>query len=143
MTRYLVVANQTLGGKHLVGKMRELLDRGQGPSSFFVLVPATPPQDTATWTEGESVALARERLDRALETFRGAGFEVEGAVGDEDPVLAVRDELRNLDVDEIVLSTLPAGGSRWLKMDLPSRLQRLFDMPVHHVIAGDEPQGGS
>lgn len=36
--------------------------------------------------------------------------------------------------DEVILSTLPPGVSRWLKQDLPHRLERHFDIPVTHVI---------
>ena len=41
MRRYLVVANQTLGGDELVQAVRECML--QGPSQFWVLVPATHP----------------------------------------------------------------------------------------------------
>jgi hypothetical protein len=54
MRRYLVVANQTLGGGHLVGKVRECLQ--DGPCGFHIVVPATPPRDHWTYTEGEAVA---------------------------------------------------------------------------------------
>src|SRR6266498_4190670 len=38
--RYLVIANQTLGGDQLVGVIRERM--AAGPSHFHLLVPATP-----------------------------------------------------------------------------------------------------
>jgi hypothetical protein len=38
--RYLVVANQTLGGDQLLEKLRERMEAG--PCHFHVLVPATP-----------------------------------------------------------------------------------------------------
>lgn len=40
MRRYLVVANQTLGGEQLVGAIQERM--AAGPSHFHLLVPATP-----------------------------------------------------------------------------------------------------
>ena len=40
MRRYLVVANQTLGGEHLLDKVRECV--AAGPCHFHVLVPASP-----------------------------------------------------------------------------------------------------
>lgn len=137
MRRYLVVANQTLGGEHLDDKVRESL--AAGPCRFHVLVPATPPQDHAVWTEGEASALARERLDEALSRFRELGAEVDGEVGDPDPVLAIGDAMRQATFDEIILSTLPAGISRWLKQDLPHRVERAFDIPVTHLVAPREP----
>src|SRR5918996_304525 len=71
MRRYLVVANQTLGGEHLAEKVRACL--AAGPSRFHVLVPATQPQDHAVWTEGEARAIASRRLEQALERFRELG----------------------------------------------------------------------
>jgi hypothetical protein len=132
--RYLVVANQTLGGDHLLSLLREL--SGQ-PSSFHVLVPATPPRDHL-WTEGEARKIARRRLDDALERFRSVGIEATGEVGDERPLQAIDDVLQREDVDEIVLSTFPPGMSRWLRLDLPHRVTAAYGLPVRHVIAPRE-----
>ena len=49
----------------------------------------------------------------------------------------------NTDFDEIILSTLPPGVSRWLKQDLPHRVERDFNLPVTHVIATAEPAAAS
>ena len=133
MRRYLVVANQTLGGPHLLEKMRETLTTG--PCSFHVLVPSTPPGHFATWTEGEALAVAQERLDTALTGFKDLGAEVSGEVGDPDPLQAIADALRERPFDEIILSTLPPGASRWLKQDLPHRVERSFSIPITHVVA--------
>jgi hypothetical protein len=130
MRRYLVVANQTLTEPHLMAKVREL-DRGE-PCAFHVLVPATVPKDHP-WTEGEVQGMARRRLDEGLALFRDAGMEATGQVGDPDPVLAVEDVLREQAFDAIVISTLPRRLSRWLKLDLPRRVEGLFDLPVIHV----------
>jgi hypothetical protein len=46
--------------------------------------------------------------------------------------------LNRREVDEIILSTLAPGVSKWLKRDLPHRLARRFDLPVIHVIAVQE-----
>jgi len=54
-------------------------------------------------------------------------------VGDRDPVQAVRDALRERTVDEIILSTLPPGISRWLGQDVPSRLRGAVPVPVSVV----------
>lgn len=134
MRRYLVVANQTLGGDHLLSLLREL---SRQPSSFHVLVPATPPRDHL-WTEGEARKIARRRLDDALERFRSVGIEATGEVGDERPLQAIDDVLEREDVDEIVLSTFPPGMSRWLRLDLPHRVTATYGLPVRHVIAPRE-----
>jgi hypothetical protein len=135
--RYLVVANQTLAGRHLADTVRERL--GAGPCMFHVVVPATAPADHALWTEGEAVGLAGERLELALKRFRDLGAEADGEVGDPSPVEAIRDALADREFDEIILSTLPPGLSRWLRQDLPHRVEKAFDLPVTHLVGEAEP----
>lgn len=131
MRRYLVVANQTLGGMNLA---RVIAERAAaGPSHFHVLVPASRPSTTATWTEGEARAQAEERLLAALAWFSASGWEATGEVGDQQPLMAIADVLIERPCDEIILSTLPAGLSRWLRQDLPNRCRRAFGLPVTHV----------
>ena len=135
MRRYLIVANQTLAAEPLVSRMRELARAA--PSSFLVVVPATPPRDHL-WTEGEARATARSRLDAALARFAELGAEVEGEVGDGNPMLAIGDALRDHGpFDEIVISTLPKGLSKWLKVDLPHRAGASFGLRVTQVV--EEP----
>jgi hypothetical protein len=135
MRRYFVVANQTLGGEELEAKIREAM--ATGPCSFHVIVPATHPHEHMAWTEGEAVALARGRLDEGLAWLRGLGAEADGEVGDESPALAIEDALRTEQPDEIILSTLPPGLSRWLKLDLPHVVAG-YGYPVAHVISEPE-----
>jgi len=134
MRRYLVVANQTLGGDRLLALLREL---GKDPSTFHVLVPASPPVDHL-WTESEANLIARKRLDTALERFRALGLEATGEVGDGRPLQAIDDVLARDSFDAIVLSTLPPGVSKWLGLDLVHRVQASFGLPVHHVVSHRE-----
>ena len=92
MRRYLVVANQTLGGDQLVAAIRERM--GAGPSHFHLLVPATPAAeldevDHAESSEDLGRRLARERLAHELAHLRGLGADASGEVGVSDPVEAV------------------------------------------------------
>jgi hypothetical protein len=97
------------------------------------------PSDHAVYTEGEAEALARQRLDEALARFGAMGAEADGEVGDANPLEAVGDTLRDGKFDEIILSTLPPGASRWLKQDLPHRVERSFELPVTHIVGEPEP----
>ena len=137
MRRYLVVANQTLGGPRLAGTIRARL--AAGPCRFHIVVPATPREEHVVWTEGEAHDLARARLDHALERFRTLGAKADGEVGDGRPLEAIRDALREGEYDEVILSTLPPGLSKWLKLDLPTRVAKAFGVPVTHVVAEAEP----
>ncbi len=131
MRRYLVVANKTLGGEHLTDRVRECT--ASGPCHFHIVVPATPPDDHP-WTESEARRLAEQRLARALGRFRELGADADGEVGDANPLAAIEDALREGSYDEILLSTLPPGVSRWLKLDLPHRVQTQFGLPTTHLM---------
>jgi cell pole-organizing protein PopZ len=133
MRRYLVVANRTLGGGHLLAKVRECM--AGGPSEFHVLVPASHTTKDFTWTEGGDRFSAEARLAEAMARFRAAGATVTGEVGDAAPLEAIRDVMRRDHFDEIIVSTLPPGVSRWLGQDLPHRVEKQFKVPVHHVVA--------
>ncbi len=138
MRRYLVVANQTLLGERLLAEIRRRV--AAGPCQFHVVVPATHARDHAVWTEGHDRAIAQGRLTEALERFGADGAVVDGEVGDASPIEAVRDVLhREPRFDEVILSTLPPGLSRWIKQDLPHRVERAFNLPITVVAA--EPVG--
>jgi hypothetical protein len=140
VARYLIVANQTLCADQLTDKVRQL--RSEGECSFHIVVPATHTRDQAFYTEGASHAVAEKRLEAALERFRGLGCEADGEVGDASAFLAVRDCLiADGSYTGIILSTLPSGASRWLKQDLPHRLERTFGIPVTHLTGQYEPVG--
>lgn len=133
LRRILIVANQTAGGEHLKAVVQRLL--AEGSCVFTLLVPASPPADHGTWTEGQMRALAEQRMKDAVEGLRAAGAQVEGVVGDPRPIHAITDVLVEHPHDEIILSTFPVGISRWLKQDLPHRVERTFRLPVTHVVA--------
>jgi len=139
---YLVVANRTLPGEELASAVRERI--GIGDRTFYVVVPLTPVSHGMLVDESESAEAAQARLEAFLAALRGQGVEADGEIGDPDPVEAVRDVIRVRDADEIILSTLPAGVSRWLQRDVPSRLARAVDLPVTVITqeaAAAVPQG--
>jgi hypothetical protein len=141
-TRYLVVANQTAGSAHL---RHAILERARAhASSFHLLVPATRVQGPElallgsehlrSWPgEDAGFALARYRLEQATRRLRSEGIEVDGDVGPPDPLAAIIECLAAIEVDAILLSTLPRRMSRWLKSELPRRLQRVTTLPVSHL----------
>ena len=130
----LVVANQTAESDQLLEALRERAERG--PCRFHLLVPSTP-HGTAWATDMHSGgAEAEEHLKRAIERYRNAGLEVDdGKIGDPDPVAAVQDALNFKEFDEVIVSTLPTRVSKWLKLDLPHKVEHSFGKPVTHVEA--------
>jgi nucleoside-diphosphate-sugar epimerase len=73
---------------------------------------------------------------RLIERLRAEGLEVDdGKVGDPDPVAAVEDAVNFKEFDEIIVSTLPKHLSKWLRLDLPHRVEHATGKPVTHVTA--------
>ena len=138
MRRYLIVAHRTLGGPHLLEEVLRRRDADGGRCAFHLLVPMQ--HGGATWTEGSSTAAAERIVEEGIARFAEHGVDVTGEVGDSYPVYAVETLLRTgQHFDEILLSTLPPGPSRWLKLDVPARLRAAVDIPVTHVVAEREP----
>jgi hypothetical protein len=118
-TSVLVVANVTASSDELLAALEERAARG--PTEFTLLVPGGSAQGAD--------------LKRALERLRAAGLDVSGKVGDRDPVVAVHEAWDPRRYDEVIVSTLPTGASRWLQIDLPHRIERMCDVPVRHVVS--------
>ncbi len=124
-SRVLVVAHRTAGTPPLLEAVRERAARGS--ATFTLLVPRSPharhhvadPEDTVTEEAELVLALALPLLEEA------AGSPVEGIIGDSEPLEAIQDAVSVHGFDEIIVSILPARVSRWLRMDLPSKLSGL------------------
>jgi hypothetical protein len=145
MARYLLVAHQTAERQELLDAVKELA-AGDPQATFTLLVPATPVGDLLTWDEREAKEVAQSRAESAAAALRGQAINVvESRIGDADPVSAVDDEfLAGHRYDAIVISTLPIGVSRWIKMDAVSRLQRKRPrMRLIHVVAKEEGSADS
>jgi hypothetical protein len=126
-TNLLVVANRTAGSDELLDALRRRAERGA--VTCTLLMPAGP--------GGREEA--RGRLDEALALMAAAGIEAEGKIGvDPNPLFCIGEIWDPGHYDEIIISTLPGGLSHWLKVDLPQRVAKLTDAPVHHVVSAPE-----
>ena len=136
MPRFLVVAHQTAASAELATHIGRLV-KADPTTRFVLLVPATPKQHLLTWEEHETHEIARRAAETGrIRLLREGAESVEVRIGDGSPLLAVSDELRRIsDYDGIVVCTLPLGASRWLSLDLPTRIERAFNLPVTHVVA--------
>ena len=132
--RVLVVANRTAATPALIAAVKERAERG--PAQFTLLVPNTSsgverfadPEDHAETEAQNTLELALPLLEEA------AGSEVTGMVGAPEPMDAIQDAVNLHGFDEIILSTLPKRVSRWLHLDLPSKLN-VLGLPVTTVTA--------
>jgi hypothetical protein len=133
----LVVANRTADSPQLIATLRERASRS--PASFTLLVPAVP--RGLAWAADMKAGRpeAFPSAEAGARRMRMAGLELrETIVGDPDPLAAIGDALHSRDFDEIVVSTLPPGISRWLRLSLPQRVRRMTALPVDHVVADTE-----
>jgi hypothetical protein len=131
-THTLVVAAQTVEGRPLLGLLK---GKSQEKDHRFVVV--VPQQGT----DGAAADEARDRLSRVLEDLEEENIVATGSIGDPDPYTAVMSALNYYKVDEIVISTLPAQRSGWLRADLVERVRRSTSLPVEHVVV--DAKGGA
>ena len=151
MRRCLIVANQTLGSEELAAHLRALAAEHAdlvadvvvpepmpaylgGDPMIGILAPAI---EADAYEQMRAAAVAR--LQALVTWLRSIGVTASGALGSSDPLLAIAAAERLGHYDELVIATLPAGVSRWLRMDLPHRARRRFGDRVTVIVTG---QGG-
>ncbi len=130
----LVVAHKTAATPALLEAVRERA--AKGPARFTLLIPkavhgitrVADPEDAPDDETRDVLSLALPLLEDA------AGGRVEGLVGVSSPLDAIQDAVNLHGFDEIIISTLPSRFSRWLHLDLPSKLNGL-GLPVTTVTA--------
>lgn len=128
-TKVLVIANRTVGSDGLRDTL--LARAGHGPLRITLVAPAVP--ESGDPLRGR--AAAAQRLEEAVARLRADGLHVEGVLGDADPMLALSDVWDPRRFDEVIVSTLPSGTSRWLAYDLPHRIERFTGARVTHVVS--------
>jgi hypothetical protein len=133
----LVVAHRTAATPALVDAVRARAARG--PARFTLLVPhQAHGLHRVVDAQDQDRSEAQEVIDQALPALeQAAGSPVESIVGDPDPLAAVEDAVNLHGFDEIIISTLPRRVSRWLRLDLPHKLEGL-GLPVTTVTAKEE-----
>jgi len=138
--RILVAANETVGGPELLAEITERA--GDRKARVLVVCPALN-SPLRHWASDEDQARieAQERLDRSVASMRATGLEVEGEVGDGDPIQAIEDAVRTFQPDELIISTHPPGRSHWLERGVVERARSRFDMPLIHVVVDLDADG--
>ena len=128
-TRVLVVANRTAAAPRLLKAVEQRA--AEAPCRFTLLVPDVANARAADWTLDTARGLLR----------KAAGAPVGALTGGPDPFTAVKDAVATGDFDEIIISTLPRGVSKWLRRDLVTRVRGL-GLPVTSIIPGDRARPG-
>jgi hypothetical protein len=133
MKTFLVVANQTLAGQKLFETIKRKHDDAGGAARFVLCVPRNRPQFGNVIYDDMVHDAAQVRIDLARKFLRQFHIEVVGEVGDPDPYSATLDAFREHSPDEIIISTLPATSSGWMRRDLIERVSDATRVPVTHV----------
>src|SRR3954449_690325 len=132
MRTILAVANQTIGGQAMIDAVLE--KAGDGESRVIICVPRSTPTHGNIIYDDAVYDAAQVRIDLARGFLRQRGIDAVGDVGDPDPYTATMDAVAEWQPDEIIVSTLPAQASGWLRRDLVERIQDATRIPVHHVV---------
>ncbi len=108
-------------------------------AEFVIVIPATPLNLLQQFegTAKSARGLAAQRAQSTRLHLESLGVRVRSTrIGSWDPYEAIEDALMADTYEAIVLSTLPPGVSRWLRMDLPSRVARRHpEIRLVHVVA--------
>jgi hypothetical protein len=115
----LVVANRTALSVSLQAALQARLE--SGPARFTLVVPLGRSPD------------AERTARRIVSSLCEAGLDVSGQAADIDPLNAVLDVWNPAEFDEIIVSTLPAASSRWMRSGLPRRVEQRTGALVRHV----------
>jgi hypothetical protein len=135
--RVLIVASKTADSDQLIDAVARRAS--EGACSFTLMVPADarrlrPAGLPVTYGHPE----AERRLSAALPLLsQAAGAEVVGIVGSYEPYIAVKDALKLLGFDEVIVSMLPAQASRWQRDDLPQKIRSLGVAVIEVVVDAD------
>ena len=132
--RILVVANKTAATPSLLDAVRERA--AKGPCEFTLLVPnTTHGLHKVVDPEDQSQSEAEQTIELALPLLEDAsGGPVDAMIGVPEPLAAIQDAVNLHGFDELIISTLPSRVSKWLKLDLPHKVQGL-GLPVTTVTA--------
>jgi hypothetical protein len=125
----LGVANRTAASDEFLAALKAKAEDPERHVFIFVV-----PQEGG---QGVAVRQARAHLTQVIDRARAAGLICAGMIGDPDPYTAVMNALQFFRVDDIVISTLPATRSGWLRSDLIERVSGASNKPVEHVEASD------
>jgi hypothetical protein len=138
VTKILVLANETIAGEKLLDA---ILSRKGEDVSFHVVVPQARPRHGNVVYDDVVRDSAQVRVDLAREWMRDNGIRSTGEVGDPDPYNAAVDAIASEGIDEVIISTLPASSSGWLRRDLPEKLREDTGLPVEHVVVDLAAEG--
>jgi hypothetical protein len=131
-TQLLLVADAWCEAKSVCEAVAQEIEQ---PAKVFVVSPALTGRlrSIASDIDG-AVATADQRLKAVLGELRSAGCAARGSVGDEDPLLAIEDTLREFTPTKILIVTSDSSHENWRERHIRQRVAAL-GLPVKFVQA--------
>ncbi len=136
--KVLLVADERFHGEALVAEIQRYVEGKATRAEVFVVAPAVI--DSAVEDElggvDQAIGKAGKRLEWLLGELKSVGIEATGQVGDQDPVVAAGDGLREFDADELVVvahargERTPAEKGLWAKLEADTTVP-LAEISVH------------
>jgi len=136
--KILLVADERFHGEALVEEIQRYVEGKATRAEVFVIAPAVV--DSAIEDElggvDQAIRAASKRLEWLIGELKSVGIEATGQVGDQDPVVAAGDGLREFDADELVVvahargERTPAEKGLWAKLEADTTVP-LAEISVH------------
>jgi hypothetical protein len=131
VTHTLVVGTQTINSPDLVQRLRD--KAGESSHRFTVICP-------------RSGDLSREQVCERLAALLAAMYrdrvDATGQPMSPDPFSAIQNAIEHYRIDDILISTLAGGRSKWVEEGLIDRVREITDKPLEHYEAkAAEPAG--
>jgi hypothetical protein len=136
--KILLVADERFHGEALVEEIQRYVEGKATRAEVFVIAPAVIDSAIEDELGGVDPAMraAGKRLEWLIGELKSVGIEATGQVGDQDPVVAAGDGLREFDADELVVvahargERTPAEKGLWAKLEADTTVP-LAEISVH------------
>jgi ribosomal protein S18 acetylase RimI-like enzyme len=138
--RILVIANERVDADVLAQEIDGSVAPG-APTQVLVVAPALNGR-YRRWTsdDDEAYEAAEERLRSYIDDLERRGYDVNGMIGDADPLLAIAQTLQVFRADLLVIATHPESRANWLARNLVARARERFDLPIISIVTDEMEQ---
>jgi hypothetical protein len=122
LTHTLVVATRTVASTDLIKRLKERA--AERPHRYTFICPRS-----GDFSRDQVVAGLAKTL---AEMYRGQ-IDATGQPMSPEPLPAIQNAIEHYRIDEILISTLKGGQSKWLQEGLIEKVEAITDKPVEHI----------
>ncbi len=133
--KVLVVADDRFHGEVLVEEIQRHIEGRSAEVEVLVIAPALARSTMEDELGGidEPIAEAGQRLDWLVAELGKVGIDALGRVGDQDPVVAVGDGLREFDADEVVVVAHEGKERTPAEKDIWRKIEEDYTVPIVEI----------